>query len=52
MREDAANLEFETAARLRDEFKRLKLLDLGFANEVLTAEGDTVDRCAVKRVKA
>ncbi len=34
MREAAANLEFEVAARLRDEIKRLKLLDLEFANEV------------------
>ncbi|WP_293682619.1 excinuclease ABC subunit UvrB, partial [uncultured Phenylobacterium sp.] len=52
MREAAANLEFETAARLRDEIKRLKLLDLEFANEVLTSEGDTVDRSAPKRVRA
>jgi excinuclease ABC subunit B len=51
MREAAANLEFETAARLRDEIKRLKLLDLEFANEVLTGEGDTVDREATKRVR-
>ena len=46
MRNAAANLEFEEAARLRDELKRLKLLDLEFANEVLTAEGETVDRSA------
>ncbi len=52
MREAAANLEFETAARLRDEIKRLKMLDLEFANEVLTAEGETVDRGAVKKVRA
>jgi excinuclease ABC subunit B len=44
MREAAANLEFETAARLRDEIKRLKLLDLEFANEVITPEGESVDR--------
>ncbi|MCR6659822.1 MAG: excinuclease ABC subunit UvrB [Asticcacaulis sp.] len=31
MREAAGNLEFETAARLRDEIKRLKTLDLEFA---------------------
>ena len=35
MREAAANLEFEEAARLRDEVKRLKLLDLEFANDVM-----------------
>ena len=52
MREAAANLEFETAARLRDEIKRLKMLDLEFANEMLTPAGETADRGAVKRVKA
>ena len=51
MREAAANLEFETAARLRDEIKRMKLMDLEFANDVLTAEGQTPDREAVKQVK-
>jgi excinuclease ABC subunit B len=35
MREAASNLEFETAARLRDEIKRLKLLDLEFARDML-----------------
>ena len=34
MREAAANLEFETAARLRDEIRRLKLLELKFANDL------------------
>ncbi|WP_397402632.1 excinuclease ABC subunit UvrB [Phenylobacterium sp.] len=52
MREAAANLEFETAGRLRDEIKRLKMLDLEFANEMLTPQGETADRGAVKRVKA
>jgi excinuclease ABC subunit B len=52
MREAASNLEFETAARLRDEIKRLKLLDLEFANDALTGEGEAVDKGAVKRVKA
>ncbi len=52
MRQAAADLEFETAARLRDEIKRLKLLDLEFANDALTAPGEEVDRTAVKRVKA
>ena len=40
MREAAANLEFETAARLRDEVKRLKLLDLEFAADVLSGGGE------------
>jgi excinuclease ABC subunit B len=52
MREAAANLEFETAARLRDEIKRMKLMDLEFANEVLSATGDEVDRSAPKRIRA
>ncbi|HEX3699651.1 MAG TPA: excinuclease ABC subunit UvrB [Phenylobacterium sp.] len=52
MREAAANLEFETAARLRDEIKRLKMLDLEFAADALAAPGQTGDREAVKRVKA
>jgi excinuclease ABC subunit B len=52
MREAAANLEFEEAARLRDEVKRLKLLDLEFANDVLTADGQTADRGAVKQIRA
>jgi excinuclease ABC subunit B len=52
MKAAASNLEFEEAGRLRDEIKRLKLLDLEFANDVMTGEGETVDRGAVKRVKA
>ena len=51
MRSAAANLEFEEAARLRDEIKRLKLLDLEFANEALSAPGEA-DRSAPKRVRA
>jgi excinuclease ABC subunit B len=35
MREAASNLEFETAARMRDEIKRLKMLDLEFARDVI-----------------
>src|SRR6476660_2997905 len=46
MRSAAANLEFEEAARLRDEIKRMKLMDLEFANEALTAEGETLDKSA------
>ncbi len=52
MRNAAANLEFEEAARLRDEVKRLKMLDLEFANEVLTPAGEAVDRSAPKQLRA
>jgi excinuclease ABC subunit B len=52
MRAAAANLEFEDAARMRDEIKRLKLLDLEFANEALTPAGETPDHEAVTRVRA
>jgi excinuclease ABC subunit B len=49
MREAASNLEFEIAGRLRDEIKRLKMLDLEFANDVMTAPGDAVDRAVPAR---
>src|SRR5579859_3623399 len=52
MREAAGNLEFEEAARIRDEIKRLKLLDLEFANEALTPAGEAVDRGVVTKVRA
>jgi excinuclease ABC subunit B len=52
MREAAGNLEFEEAARIRDEIKRLKLLDLEFANEALTPADETVDRGVVTKAKA
>jgi excinuclease ABC subunit B len=48
----ASNLEFETAARLRDEIKRLKRLNLEFANDLMTAPGEAVDREAPKRKQA
>ncbi|WP_425995688.1 excinuclease ABC subunit UvrB [Caulobacter sp. DWR1-3-2b1] len=51
MREAASNLEFETAARLRDEIKRMKMMDLEFANEILTAPGEKVDKAAPKRIR-
>jgi excinuclease ABC subunit B len=35
MRAAASNLEFETAARIRDEIKRLKMLDLQFAKDMI-----------------
>jgi excinuclease ABC subunit B len=52
MRTAASNLEFEDAARLRDEIKRLKMLDLEFANEALTPTGETPDREAPTRARA
>jgi excinuclease ABC subunit B len=52
MREAAANLEFEEAARLRDEIKKMKALDLEFANEMLTGVGEEVDKTAPKRWRA
>ena len=52
MKAAAAELEFEEAARLRDEIKRLKMLDLEFANEALTPEGEAVDRGAAPRLRA
>jgi excinuclease ABC subunit B len=52
MREAAANLEFEQAAKLRDEIKHMKLMDLEFANEALTAAGEAVDKDAPKRDRA
>ena len=52
MRKAAADLEFEEAGRLRDEIKRLKLLDLEFANELMTGAGETVDKDAPKRERA
>ncbi len=52
MREAASNLEFEEAARLRDEIKRMKLMDLEFANEALTGAGEAVDKSAPKRWRA
>ncbi len=51
MREAASNLEFETAARMRDEIKRLKLMDLEFANEIMTPVGETVDREVAPRLR-
>ena len=36
----------------RDAVKRMKLMDLRVANEVLTGEGETVDKAAPKRWRA
>ena len=47
MRTAAADLEFEEAARLRDEIKRLEAADLG-----LTLEGKPLPKGAVVRIRA
>ena len=52
MRNAAANLEFEEAGRLRDEIKKMKLLDLEFANDLMTGAGEEVDKSAPKRWRA
>lgn len=36
----------------RDAVKRMKRMDLAFANEVLTGEGEQVDKAAPKRWRA
>ena len=36
---------------MRDEIKRLKLLDLEFANAALTPAGELVDKTAVTKAK-
>jgi len=43
MRKAAADLEFEEAARLRDEVKRLKMLDLEFARDMVGSVGERQD---------
>lgn len=40
MREAAADLEFETAARMRDEIKRLQATELAIADDPLARQGD------------
>ncbi len=44
MREAAADLEFETAARLRDEVKRLRETELAVADDPLARQSDVEDR--------
>jgi len=44
MREAAADLEFETAARLRDEIKRLRATELAVADDPLARQSDVEDR--------
>ncbi len=44
MKEAAANLDFETAARLRDEIKRLQATELVLANDPLATQTEVDDR--------
>jgi excinuclease ABC subunit B len=44
MREAAADLEFETAARLRDEVKRLRETELAVADDPLARQSDVEER--------
>src|SRR5581483_561479 len=44
MREAAADLEFETAARLRDEIKRLRETELAVADDPLARQSDVEDK--------
>jgi excinuclease ABC subunit B len=44
MKEAAADLEFETAARLRDEIKRLRETELAVADDPLARQGDIENR--------
>ena len=44
MQEAAADLEFETAARLRDEVKRLRETELAIADDPLARQADVEDR--------
>jgi excinuclease ABC subunit B len=52
MRNAAANLSSKPPPGLRDEIKRQKLLDLEFANEVMTGAGEEVDRAVPKKARA
>ncbi len=44
MREAAANLEFETAARLRDEIKRLQAVELAIAEDPLARQEEVAEQ--------
>ena len=49
MREAAADLEFETAARLRDEVKRLRETELAIADDPLARQAEVEDRAGALR---
>jgi len=46
MKEAAADLEFETAARLRDEIKRLEATELAVADDPLARQSTIEERVA------
>ena len=50
MREAAANLEFEEAARLRDEVKRLEAVDLAVADDPMARQA-AVEAAGEKAVR-
>jgi excinuclease ABC subunit B len=49
MREAAADLEFETAARLRDEIKRLRETELAIADDPLARQEEIAERTSIFR---
>ena len=49
MREAAANLDFETAARLRDEIKRLQATELAIANDPMARQEEIAERAGAYR---
>merc|ERR1712034_53935 len=51
MRKAAENLEFEEAARLRDEVKRLEAVDLAVADDPM-ARQQAVDRASAEATKS
>lgn len=52
MREAAADLEFETAARLRDEIKRLQETELAIADDPFARQSDVEQKLADAEGKA
>jgi excinuclease ABC subunit B len=52
MREAAADLEFETAARLRDEIKRLQETELAVADDPFARQSEVDARVAERTGKA
>ena len=51
MKDAAADLEFETAARLRDEIKRLRETELAIADDPLARQSDVEDRAGSSRAR-
>ena len=52
MREAAADLDFEEAARLRDEIKRLRATELAIADDPLARQTDVEDKAGALRGRA